>query len=74
MKDEVSREVRRRVATRSGGAALRPMPGSPVVVPSRLHDAYLFDLDGTVYLGSDLLPGARRLIEELRRWVWGTCT
>jgi HAD superfamily hydrolase (TIGR01450 family) len=26
----------------------------------------VFDLDGTVYLGDELLPGARRLIEELR--------
>ncbi len=26
----------------------------------------MFDLDGTVYLGDELLPGARRLIEELR--------
>jgi 4-nitrophenyl phosphatase len=27
---------------------------------------YVFDLDGTVYLGDDLLPGAKRLIEQLR--------
>jgi 4-nitrophenyl phosphatase len=26
----------------------------------------VFDLDGTVYLGDELLPGAKRLIEELR--------
>jgi 4-nitrophenyl phosphatase len=32
----------------------------------RLYRAYLFDLDGTVYLGDELLPGARRLIEALR--------
>jgi len=30
------------------------------------YDAYVFDLDGTIYLGEELLPGARRLIEELR--------
>lgn len=35
--------------------------------PLELFDAYVFDLDGTIYLGEDLLPGARRLIEELRR-------
>jgi HAD superfamily hydrolase (TIGR01450 family) len=35
-------------------------------VPDRLYAAYLFDLDGTVYLGDQLLPGARRLIEALR--------
>ncbi|MDQ6920393.1 MAG: HAD-IIA family hydrolase [Candidatus Dormibacteraeota bacterium] len=42
------------------------MPGSPVVVPTRLYEAYIFDLDGTIYLGHDLLPGAKRLIEQLR--------
>jgi HAD superfamily hydrolase (TIGR01450 family) len=35
-------------------------------VPERLYRAYAFDLDGTVYLGDELLPGARRLVEELR--------
>jgi HAD superfamily hydrolase (TIGR01450 family) len=35
-------------------------------VPDRLYQAYAFDLDGTVYLGDELLPGARRLVEELR--------
>jgi len=33
---------------------------------TRFFDAYLFDLDGTIYLGSELLPGARHLIETLR--------
>lgn len=37
-----------------------------VRVPDRLYDAYLFDMDGTIYLGDDLLPGAGRLIGELR--------
>lgn len=32
----------------------------------RFFDAYLFDLDGTIYLGSELLPGAKHLIETLR--------
>ena len=36
-------------------------------VPDRLYQAYAFDLDGTIYLGDHLLPGARRLVEELRR-------
>lgn len=31
-----------------------------------LYDAYVFDLDGTIYLGDDLLPGAARMIEALR--------
>ncbi len=35
--------------------------------PTGLYDAYLFDLDGTIYLGDGLLPGARRLVQELRR-------
>ena len=44
------------------------MPGPPIPrVPGRRFAAYLFDLDGTIYLGDHLLPGARRLVEELRR-------
>lgn len=34
--------------------------------PDRLFDVYVFDLDGTVYLGDELLPGARATIETLR--------
>lgn len=37
-------------------------------LPQRLYKGYVFDLDGTVYLGDALLPGARRTIETLR-WV-----
>lgn len=33
---------------------------------ARLYDAYVFDMDGTIYLGDDLLPGAARLVEVLR--------
>jgi phosphoglycolate/pyridoxal phosphate phosphatase family enzyme len=33
----------------------------------RLFKGYVFDLDGTVYLGDALLPGAKRTIESLRR-------
>ena len=36
-------------------------------VPDRLYQAYAFDLDGTIYLGDHLLPGAGRLVQELRR-------
>lgn len=32
----------------------------------RLYDGYIFDLDGTIYLGTELLPGAYRLIMKLR--------
>lgn len=35
-------------------------------VPERLYEGYIFDLDGTIYLGDSLLPGAKRLIEGLR--------
>jgi HAD superfamily hydrolase (TIGR01450 family) len=34
--------------------------------PDRVYAAYVFDLDGTIYLGDDALPGAARLIEALR--------
>jgi phosphoglycolate/pyridoxal phosphate phosphatase family enzyme len=33
--------------------------------PNRLFAAYLFDLDGTIYLGESLLPGANALIDRL---------
>lgn len=35
--------------------------------PQKLYSAYVFDMDGTIYLGEDFLPGAKRTIEELRR-------
>lgn len=35
-------------------------------VPDRLYEGYIFDLDGTIYLGDELLPGARRLVLKLR--------
>lgn len=34
--------------------------------PTQLYNAYIFDLDGTVYLGDALLPGAGEAIRELR--------
>lgn len=36
------------------------------VAPSRLYEGYLFDLDGTIYLGNELLPGARDLVLGLQ--------
>jgi HAD superfamily hydrolase (TIGR01450 family) len=48
------------------------MPPTPpgaedvVALPDREYDVYAFDLDGTIYLGDDLLPGARDLVETLR--------
>lgn len=37
------------------------------VRPSRLYRGYALDLDGTVYLGDTLLPGADRAVAALRR-------
>ncbi len=32
----------------------------------RAYDGYLFDLDGTIYLGDELIPGADRVVASLR--------
>jgi HAD superfamily hydrolase (TIGR01450 family) len=37
-----------------------------MVKPDRLYEGYVFDLDGTIYLGDELLPGAERLVLKLR--------
>lgn len=34
--------------------------------PDRLFDGYVFDLDGTVYLGEELLPGAKETLAALK--------
>lgn len=34
--------------------------------PGRVYQGYLFDLDGTIYLGKELLPGALDLVATLR--------
>ena len=34
--------------------------------PDRLFDAYIFDLDGTIYLGNHLLPGVAATLGVLR--------
>jgi len=46
---------------RSGGTLLM------FVLPHRLYKGYVLDLDGTVYLGNALLPGAKKTIEALRQ-------
>jgi HAD superfamily hydrolase (TIGR01450 family) len=48
--------VQRSEARSSGGAE----------TPDRLYEGYVFDLDGTIYMGDELLPGAKRLILKLR--------
>lgn len=35
--------------------------------PDRVFDAYVFDLDGTIYLGDHLLPGVAATIQLLRK-------
>jgi HAD superfamily hydrolase (TIGR01450 family) len=35
--------------------------------PDRLYDGYIFDMDGTLFLGDALLPGVHRLITTLRK-------
>lgn len=44
------------------GALAAPARGTP----TRMYDGYLFDLDGTIYLGDQLLPGAYDLVTGLR--------
>jgi phosphoglycolate/pyridoxal phosphate phosphatase family enzyme len=39
-----------------------------IEAPSTIYDGYIFDLDGTVYLGEDLLPTAGETISVLRSW------
>ena len=41
--------------------------GAPLSFPTEFYDAYIFDMDGTIYLGDHLLPGVTRMVEELRR-------
>lgn len=36
------------------------------MLPVRLYDAYIFDLDGTVYLGKSLLPTVAETVRKLR--------
>jgi HAD superfamily hydrolase (TIGR01450 family) len=37
-----------------------------MATPTRLYDAYIFDLDGTIFLGETLLPTASETIRRLR--------
>jgi NagD protein len=39
----------------------------PLTRPKRVYPGYVFDLDGTVYLGDALLPHAAETIQELKR-------
>jgi HAD superfamily hydrolase (TIGR01450 family) len=35
--------------------------------PGKIFEGYVFDLDGTVYLGDELLPGAKETLDALKR-------
>ncbi len=48
-------------------AVIDTVGGAQRLAPARYFDAYLFDLDGTIYLGDEALPGAVELIEHLHR-------
>jgi 4-nitrophenyl phosphatase len=51
----------------TGKEAASAGPASELTrVPDHLYAGYVFDLDGTIYLGSDLLPGAAPLVQALR--------
>ncbi|MGV8909388.1 MAG: HAD-IIA family hydrolase [Propionicimonas sp.] len=41
-------------------------PQAPLHYPDRWYGGYVFDLDGTIFLGDRLLPGAARVIGVLR--------
>ena len=45
---------------------IKALSTSSSVIPDELYEGYVFDLDGTIYLGDELLPGARRLVLKLR--------
>ncbi|MDD5468319.1 MAG: HAD-IIA family hydrolase [Anaerolineales bacterium] len=48
------------------GNATDTMSSPRLRPPNRLYDAYLIDLDGTVYRGERLLPGAGETLQRLR--------
>lgn len=46
--------------------AVGTSPGIVLRTPDELYKGYIFDLDGTLYLGETLLPGVSRLIGAVR--------
>jgi HAD superfamily hydrolase (TIGR01450 family) len=60
-------EVRQRRRTSEKVAQpIKAPSNSSAGIPEELYEGYVFDLDGTIYLGDELLPGARRLVLKLR--------
>lgn len=50
-----------------GGKSQRVSASRPLLCrPDRTFEGYVFDLDGTLYVGDELLPGAARLLAALR--------
>jgi HAD superfamily hydrolase (TIGR01450 family) len=45
---------------------IKALSTSSAGVPKQLYKGYVFDLDGTIYLGDKLLPGASLLVLKLR--------
>lgn len=50
----------------SGPIAGSEVADSVLPVPIPVYDAYAFDLDGTLYLGEEALPGAAEVVAALR--------
>ena len=52
-----------------GGTVTRPAPQrrTGLLRPQRVFAGYVLDLDGTVYLGDELLPGAADTLARIRR-------
>jgi len=61
--DEV---CQRRRTSEAEAQSIKGPSASSSVIPDELYKGYVFDLDGTIYLGDELLPGARRLVLALR--------
>jgi HAD superfamily hydrolase (TIGR01450 family) len=54
------------VTARDSGVGGHAREDGPLHRVERLYDGYVFDLDGTLYLGDALLPGARDAVLALR--------
>src|SRR5918995_769047 len=61
--DEVGQ---RRRTSEKVAQPIKAPSNSSAGIPEELYEGYVFDLDGTIYLGDELLPGARRLVLKLR--------
>lgn len=58
--------MRNRIRAPRGTVALCDNLETALMTPSRLYSAYIFDLDGTIYLGEALLPTVAETIARLR--------